>query len=306
MESDTDGTKVQDHLQTQRRSFGTFWSGRLSAMERACLYSFAAQDQEITLFSYDTIPDVPEGVRIANASDILPQSATTAFLYNGRPHLVHFSDYFRYAMIKKANLAWVDCSAAGGGDWPSNLFAREPAGTINGAILYTHDQRLLATLLAETEKLMQKDLTWGETGPVLLQRVLQGAGLEKDAGDHSVYYPVHHDDIGKVLLPQFRDWCDEACQNAVTLHLFNNIFERMGYWKDMAPPAGSFLHGKFKKTGALKFFSAVIPEAVMTHQVNNFKWSQTGEQIGFKSIVKQFAPAFLRSARHHRKKVKQN
>ena len=43
--------------------FGTFWAGpRLSAFEAACLQSFAVRGHPVTLFSFESVENVPAGV----------------------------------------------------------------------------------------------------------------------------------------------------------------------------------------------------------------------------------------------------
>jgi hypothetical protein len=57
---------------TRTRDVGTLWiGGSLSWMEQLCLKSFVDQGQKITLFSYETIPNVPQGVIQRDGRDIL-------------------------------------------------------------------------------------------------------------------------------------------------------------------------------------------------------------------------------------------
>jgi hypothetical protein len=293
METDADTVEIKSAMApSENYRFGTFWmGGPLSPFEQACINSFAAQNFDVTVFSYDPISNLPLGVRAADARQIVSIDYVNSFIYNGKPHLGHFSDYFRYMMIEKANKDWLR----------SNIFGREKAGTINGAILYLSSSELIKTLRHESKKLMHRDLKWGETGPLLLQSVLKKARVDTQALDYSILYPIHHDDVGKVFLAECRDWCDAASKGAATLHVFNNVISRMGYWKSAAPPIGSFLHSSFENSDSLHFFSSTFPESVMKRIVYNFRMSQTGQELGFKSILKQFIPSFLRSVNHHKK-----
>lgn len=89
--------------------FGAFWaSGRLTAMEQACLSSIVRRDLRLTLFSYDSIPNVPEGVRQESAEQIVPREMLSRVIYNGKLDLAHFSNLFRYEMISQRDLVWTD------------------------------------------------------------------------------------------------------------------------------------------------------------------------------------------------------
>ena len=57
---------------TRRREVGTLWiGGSLSWMEQLCLKSFVDKGQKITLFSYEDIPNVPEGVIRRDGREVL-------------------------------------------------------------------------------------------------------------------------------------------------------------------------------------------------------------------------------------------
>jgi hypothetical protein len=281
-------------------------SGRLSPMEQACLQSFVAQGHDVTLFSYDDITNAPPGLGRGNAADIVDREWTRRFMYRGEPDLSHFSDYFRYRLFETAGLTWIDSDLVlidsaqmPGGD--TTLLGRERPGTLNGAILYISDASLQQTFQREVEQLDGKDLSWGQTGPLLLDRY--GAQIAQSAAIHGpqTFYPIDHDSIWKVFLPEHRDWCEAQCRSAATLHLFNNVLVRMGYWKSIAPPVGSYLHACFQAADALSFFEATYPETVMRHLAHNFVASHTGEELGLKAVLSQILPSAMRSYAHHAK-----
>jgi len=117
------------------------------------------------------------------------------------------------------------------------------------------------------------------------------------------FYPIYRDSIWKVLLPEHRDWCEAQWRSAATVHLFNNILVRMGYWKVIAPPVRSYLHALFAASDALRFFETTYPEAVMRHLTHNFVASHTGEELGLKAVLTQILPSALRSYAHHAKAI---
>jgi hypothetical protein len=282
--------------------------GDLSPMEQACLQSFAAQGQDVTLFSYDAIANAPPAVSCKDAEEIVDPGWIERFIYGAKPDIAHFSDYFRLRMFDTAGLTWIDSdlvlidpSAMPSGT--EGLVAREKQGGFNNAILYVSDTDLQQTLIKHVEQLKGEDLSWGQTGPLLLDR--HGADLARSETIYGpeTFYPIDHASIWKAVLPEYRDWCEAQCRSAATLHLFNNVLVRMGYWKAIAPPVGSYLHARFQAADALRFFEATYPETVMRHLAHNFVASHTGEELGLKAVLTQMLPSAARSYVHHAKAI---
>jgi len=286
------------------RRFGAFWmGGDLSPMEQACLQSFVARGQDVTLFSYDAIANAPPGVRRQNAAEIVDPGRIGRFIYASTPNIAHFSDYFRLKMFEIVGLTWIDSDVVlvdpqRMPSWPGGLVGREKQGGFNNAVLYICDVHLQRKLISEVEQLEGQDLTWGETGPRLLDR--HGPQIARSETIHGpeLFYPIDHDSVWKALLPEHRAWCEAQCRSAATLHLFNNVLVRMGYWKSIAPPVGSYLHARFQESDALRFFEATYPETVMRHLTHNFVASHTGEDLGLKAVLTQMLPSAARSYAH--------
>jgi len=282
--------------------------GDLSPMEQACLQSFVAQGQDVTLFSYDVIANAPPGVHRCNAAEIVDPGRIGSFRYNNKPDITHFSDYFRLKMFEKAGLTWIDSDLVliDADNMPAGrtgLVGREIQGVFNNAILYISDPDLQKQLLEEVEQLKGKNLSWGQTGPLLLDRYgAQIARSERVYGPDS-FYPIDHNWIWRIFLPEHRAWCDAECRSAATLHLFNNVLVRMGCWKSIAPPPGSYLHARFKASDALRFFEGTYPETVMRQVLHNFVASRTGEDLGIKAVIDQILPSIARSYGHHARKI---
>lgn len=291
--------------QLGKNGLGTFWSGApLTALDRACVRSFIEAGYDVTLYSYEPIGNLPDGLKTADASVIIDQSLIGRVLYNGKPDLAHFSDLFRYEMIRQTGKTWVDMDLVHLGSAPfpayENILVREAHGPLNGAILSIHDPELLTIVQQEVETKLDRDLKWGETGPSLLRECVKKSPQDIDVYESRYFYPLHHDEIWRVVLPEQYDHCVELCTGAVTIHLFNNILCRMGYWKDVGPPEGSFLHSAFAKAGVLDEFSQFYPEKVMRAVVENFCMRQNGKDLGIGSIVRETLPSLGRSYRHWR------
>ena len=90
------------------REVGTLWiGGPLSWMEQLCLKSFVDQGQKITLFSYEDIPNVPDGVIRRDGREIID---TDDFIkYEQKNSFALFADWFRLHMIQQCpSMIWID------------------------------------------------------------------------------------------------------------------------------------------------------------------------------------------------------
>jgi hypothetical protein len=279
----------------------TFWAGReMPALDRACLASFIAQNYRVTVYSFDRIDGLPAGVTLADAGAIVPAASVNAFIYGGKPNLSHFSDYFRYCLFARTDHTWIDTdmmllrpmTVASAGD----LFAKETNTGICGAIMRIgRDNPHLATLIRRSEQLMGSELVWGATGPRLLNQVMGKAAVLRHAHPPAAFFPVHYDEFYKPFLASHREECEALCGQAFSLHLWNNIVVKMGVWKELAPPVGSFLWARLEQMGLLGLFRDVYPEPVMQAMATNWLLRKSGGDIGVVKLAQQAFPSLLRT-----------
>jgi hypothetical protein len=92
----------------------TFWHGSLDALRLTCLRSQVAAGHKVTIYSFDPIPGLPDGVGNAEAEAILPH----AFSEKLRPPqgdgswrdwtILQFSDFFRIRLMALGAGLWLD------------------------------------------------------------------------------------------------------------------------------------------------------------------------------------------------------
>ena len=92
----------------------TFWQGPLDALRQICLRSQLAAGHKVTVYSFDTISGLPDGVANADAEAILPH----AFSEKLRPPqpdgswrdwtTLQFSDFFRMRLMAQGAGLWLD------------------------------------------------------------------------------------------------------------------------------------------------------------------------------------------------------
>jgi hypothetical protein len=92
----------------------TFWHGPLDALRQTCLRSQVAAGHKVTVYSFDTVPGLPEGVGYAEAEAILPH-AFSEKLRPAQPDgswrdwtVLQFSDFFRMRLMVQSAGLWLD------------------------------------------------------------------------------------------------------------------------------------------------------------------------------------------------------
>jgi hypothetical protein len=92
----------------------TFWHGPLDSLRQTCLRSQLAAGHKVTVYSFDPLPGLPDGVGNAEAEAILPH----AFSEKLRPPqpdgswrdwtILQFSDFFRMRLMAQGAGLWLD------------------------------------------------------------------------------------------------------------------------------------------------------------------------------------------------------
>ena len=92
----------------------TFWHGPLDALRLTCLRSQVAAGHQVTIYSFEPLGPLPDGVGNAEAEAILPH-AFAERLRPTEPHgvwrdwtLLQFSDFFRMRLMAQGAGLWLD------------------------------------------------------------------------------------------------------------------------------------------------------------------------------------------------------
>jgi hypothetical protein len=264
------------------KEVATFWHGPpLSALDVACLMTFVRFGFAVTVYSYDPLPGLPAALRRGDAQQVVDRRFLSGFRFMGKPSFSHFSDLFRYRLFQQTGMTWIDADLLALRDFSipatGNLVAKETPTGINGAIMRIDpaDPRLAELIRLTEEIAVSTHFKWGASGPGLITSVF-GPGVVADASGIDRFYPIGYEEWWRPFLPEFHDWCVERCTATDALHLWNNIVEKAGYWKDLAPPSGSFIHETLKRYDLLHGFAATCPVNVMEQLRTNYINSRTG------------------------------
>jgi hypothetical protein len=145
----------------------TFWHGPLDALRRLCLKSQVAAGHKVTVYSFEPLPGLPDGVGNAEAEAILPH----AFSERLRPPgpdgawrdwtTLQFSDFFRMRLMAENMGLWLDADVLllkpVEIDFSEPFFAWERPRQLGNSVLYLPPDDPIVT--AFEELIEQEELT---------------------------------------------------------------------------------------------------------------------------------------------------
>ena len=207
----------------------TFWHGPLDALRLLCLRSQVAAGHQVTVYSFEPLPHLPDGVGNADAEAILPH----AFSEKLRPPqpdgswrdwtILQFSDFFRMRLMALGAGLWLDADVLllkpVEIDPAKPYFAWERPRQLGNSVLYLPAEHPIVTAfedLMEQEELTPdwlalrhrltfalrqlrggssrlSDLRIAIYGPAALTALARRAGEWRDALPKKSFYEVHAD-----------------------------------------------------------------------------------------------------------------
>ena len=261
------------------REVGTLWiGGPLSWMEQLCLKSFVDKGQKITLFSYEDIPNVPEGVIRRDGREIID---TDDFIkYEQKNSFALFADWFRLHMIHQCpSMIWIDtdvyCHRPM--DYESDyVFGFELPGEhrVNNAVLgmpadsemlkqvleFTEDRHSIAPFLPKKrQETMRKaaekgkpvhitEQPWGVWGPMMVTHYVHSLALQRHVQPLNAFYPITFRERHKFMRKESLA-AGLITEETTALHLWASNKRQLGNNHDGLPPKGSYLEKLVKEHG---------------------------------------------------------
>src|SRR3984885_651683 len=124
----------------------TFWHGPLDALRQLCLRSQVAAGHNVTVYSFDPLGRLPDGVGNAEAEAILPHSFAEKLRPTGPDGVwrdwttLQFSDFFRMRLMARNEGLWLDADVlllkSVQIDPAKPYFARERRRQLGNSVLY--------------------------------------------------------------------------------------------------------------------------------------------------------------------------
>lgn len=240
-------------MSTEYQIAALWIGGPLSFLEQLCLVSFVHAGHHIRLYTYENVPNVPSGVEIADANEILPQKGFLKHERTGSPAL--HSDLFRYHMLNKLDRTiWADTDAYCAKAFTTangHFYGWESRHHVNGGVLgLPKDSDTLGKLLEHTSdefsipswygpeyeaELKAKaaagapvhagEQPWGVWGPHALTHFLKVTGELRYALPHVALYPVPFKERRLILRPGY-DMSEFITDETFSVHLYGRRMRR--------------------------------------------------------------------------------
>lgn len=249
--------------------------GRLSYLEQLCLKSFVDAGHHVKLYHYGPLENVPSGVELADANEVLPRTDFLAHARTGSPAL--HSDLFRYRLLEKNDRTiWADTDAYCMKRFETetgHFHGWESEKHINGGVLgLPQDSTALGLLLEFTRDefaippwsengykqelnaardaghpIHVSDQPWGVWGPHAVTHFLMKTGEARHSLPQEGLYPFTFKERRKMLRPNL-DTAPWITENTFSIHLYGRRMRKRLVEADGGyPPENSLLWRLLRK-----------------------------------------------------------
>lgn len=243
-----------------RQDVHTFWTGPdLSYYEDLSLRSAVSAGARVLLYTYNKTLNVPEGVELADAREVLSGPLYQFHHKDGDLSLALHSDLFRYLAIQKfggwyMDLDIVAMKAALPGD--KVYLAYQEDGIVNAAVMkFPAGSPIMTAAVDEAMRLLPAAGTaapgadHGIVGPKLITRLSTEYAIDHLVRPKVSAYEIHPNEVLMFFDPA---QCEAALQRVASsdfVHLWNDLWRALRIPKNLGPPEGSFLDLLFKRFG---------------------------------------------------------
>lgn len=230
----------------------SLWIGRpLGLIEQLSIASFLQNGCEYHLYCYEKIAGVPDGVIVRDAAEILPASKIFYYQGNagkGKGSVAAFANLFRYKLLFERGGWWMD----------TDMVCLRPMA-IAEPIVFAGQQLPDKIQVTNTviklppahpvaqqcyEMAAREDpakMVWGQTGPLLIDRVVQEKGLQQFIKPPAVFCPVNFWEWESLISP--RPLAQLVTNETCAIHLWHELWRQAGV--ELDPVTGEIRSTRF-------------------------------------------------------------
>ncbi|EKS41892.1 hypothetical protein HMPREF9695_00984 [Afipia broomeae ATCC 49717] len=243
-----------------RQDVHTFWTGPdLSYYEDLSLRSAVSAGARVLLYTYNKTLNVPEGVELADAREVLSGPLYQFHHKDGDLSLALHSDLFRYLAIQKFGGWYMDLDivvlkAALPDD--KIYLAYQEDGIVNAAVMkFPAGSPIMTAAIDEAMRLLPVAGTaapgadHGIVGPKLITRLSTEYAIDHLIRPKVSAYEIHPNEVLMFFDPA---QCEAALARLASsdfVHLWNDLWRALRIPKNLGPPEDSFLDLLFKRFG---------------------------------------------------------
>lgn len=229
-------------------NFGSLWVGNgMTKIQEISLSSFVYHKHSLTLYVYDLNMVVPEGIKKADARLIMDDSE----LFLVQNTYAAFSDLFRYRMIKKTGLTWVDADTIClSPDWDGlgDIYACFENETVVGGVLsLPQNSPALDYLIKKSTKFDKTKIKWIDVGPALVDKAFRKFNLMDSVYPMEVFCGIHWSQWEKLWNPKHLKEIKLLEKTSKSISVYHSMTTRGGIDKNYLPPksAMEYFYDKF-------------------------------------------------------------
>lgn len=244
----------------QREEVRTFWTGPvLSYYEILSLKSFVATGARVFVYSYEKDLEVPDGVELVDADEILSGEVHEFRHANGDKSLALHSDLFRYAVLQKYGGWYADLDIICLTDKlpeAKTYFAFMANKLLNSAILkFPAHSAFMDTIMKEAWQTLPEagmaftDAARVSVGPTLFTRMIYEQGMDHLVLPKAKAYELAYHETMAFFDPAKCESTQARLADSDFTHLWNEEWRMIRIPKNFGPPKGSFLDAMFERFG---------------------------------------------------------
>lgn len=235
-------------------NFGSLWVGNsMTRIQEISLSSFIYHNHNLILYVYDLDMVVPKGVKKADARLIMDESE----LFLVQNTYAAFSDLFRYRMIKKTGLAWVDadtvCLSPNWKDLGDTYACLENDTVVGGVLSLPQNSKALDYLIKESTEFDKTKIKWTDVGPALVDKCFRKFNLMENVYPMEVFCGIHWSKWKKLWDPRYLKEIKLLEKTSKSISVYHSMTTRGGIDKNYLPPGSAmeYFYNKFvvKKWG---------------------------------------------------------
>jgi predicted methyltransferase len=256
-------------------------------MEQLCAASFRDAGHHVKMYTYGDVGNIPDGIEIADANDIMPLGNVIAHKRTGSP--APQADKWRYNMLAQCkNTIWADTDAycvkpftSSNGHFHGWESARHinngvvglpsDSETLAGLIDFTSDEYAIPDWFDEALKaeMRQKkedgdpvhvgEQSWGVWGPQALTHFLHKTGEQKYAMPIETLFPVSFKKRRLMLKPNL-DLSEYITDNTLSIHFWGRRMRMRIIEREGGEPDPDSLIGKLLKKHGIVPSDAPLPK----------------------------------------------
>lgn len=222
----------------------SLWVGtQLSQLEQLAVSSFLYNGHAFHLYVYENVSNVPAGVEIKDANEILDKSLI--FKYIDRDTYSGFSNLFRYKLLYDRGGFWVDMDIVSLRPFcftSAYVFSTEGQHRIGNCVIRAPKGSMLMRYCYETisDRGNLKLTRWGETGPIYFREVVRKFSLAKYAVDPEVFCYIPYEKVGDIVKKSSKELFLPMPKKLKGVHFWNEGWRLRNMDKNKNYPVGCF------------------------------------------------------------------